>query len=186
MKGPVLWATINMPDEHLRANFCHTRHEYLRTGMYCPQPPWKCSSPDYWWWIVHGLGIGLPYRGSLQATQPVSAITDHHLPLIFFFFFLAVLGLHSCTLAFFSCGKLWLLFIAVCRLLIALASLVAEHRLQYLWLVGLVAQKHEVARNLPGPGIEPMPPALTGRFLTTAPPGKSLPLCVLFCLLLRF
>ena len=27
--------------------------------------------------------------------------------------------------------------------------------------------------NLPGPGIEPMSPALAGRFLTTGPPGKS-------------
>ena len=27
--------------------------------------------------------------------------------------------------------------------------------------------------NLPGPGIEPVSPALAGRFLTTAPPGKS-------------
>ena len=27
--------------------------------------------------------------------------------------------------------------------------------------------------DLPGPGIEPMSPALAGRFLTTAPPGKS-------------
>ena len=28
--------------------------------------------------------------------------------------------------------------------------------------------------DLPGPGLEPMPPALAGGFLTTAPPGKSL------------
>ena len=28
--------------------------------------------------------------------------------------------------------------------------------------------------DLPGPGIEPMSPALAGRFLTTVPPGKSL------------
>ena len=28
--------------------------------------------------------------------------------------------------------------------------------------------------NLPGPGIEPMSPALAGEFLTTGPPGKSL------------
>ena len=28
--------------------------------------------------------------------------------------------------------------------------------------------------DLPGPGIEPMPPALAGGFLTTEPPGKSL------------
>ena len=27
--------------------------------------------------------------------------------------------------------------------------------------------------DLPGPGLEPVSPALTGRFLTTAPPGKS-------------
>ena len=28
--------------------------------------------------------------------------------------------------------------------------------------------------DLPGPGLEPMAPALAGGFLTTAPPGKSL------------
>ena len=28
--------------------------------------------------------------------------------------------------------------------------------------------------DLPGPGLEPVSPALAGRFLTTAPPGKSL------------
>ena len=28
--------------------------------------------------------------------------------------------------------------------------------------------------DLPGPGLEPVPPALAGRFLTTAPPGKTL------------
>ena len=28
--------------------------------------------------------------------------------------------------------------------------------------------------DLPGPGTEPMSPALAGRFLTTVPPGKSL------------
>ena len=28
--------------------------------------------------------------------------------------------------------------------------------------------------DLPGPGLEPVSPALVGRFLTTAPPGKSL------------
>ena len=28
--------------------------------------------------------------------------------------------------------------------------------------------------DLPGPGLKPMSPALAGRFLTTAPPGKSL------------
>ena len=32
--------------------------------------------------------------------------------------------------------------------------------------------------DLPRPGIEPMSPALAGRFLTTAPPGKSHSLCL--------
>ena len=48
---------------------------------------------------------------------------------IYFFFFLAALGLHCCTQAFSSCGKRGILFIAVRGLLIVVASLVAEHRL---------------------------------------------------------
>ena len=44
-------------------------------------------------------------------------------------FFLAVLGLHYCAWAFSSCGKQGLLFIVVCRLLISVASLVAERGL---------------------------------------------------------
>ena len=44
-----------------------------------------------------------------------------------FFFFLAVLGLRCCAQAFSSCGEQGLLFIAVRGLLIAVASLVAEH-----------------------------------------------------------
>ena len=48
----------------------------------------------------------------------------------FIYLFLAMLGLHCCTRAFSSCGKWGLLFVAVHRLLIAVASLVAEHGLQ--------------------------------------------------------
>ena len=47
----------------------------------------------------------------------------------FIYLFLAVLGLRCCVQAFSSCGEQGLLFIVVCRLLIAVASLVAEHRL---------------------------------------------------------
>ena len=36
---------------------------------------------------------------------------------------------------------------------------------------GLVAPRQ---LNLPAPGIEPMPSALAGRFLSSAPPGKSI------------
>ena len=39
-------------------------------------------------------------------------------------------GLCCCTQAFSSCRERRLVFVAVCRLLIAMASLVAEHRLQ--------------------------------------------------------
>ena len=46
-----------------------------------------------------------------------------------YLFILGVLGLHCCTQAFSSCGEQWLLFPEVCGLLIAVASLVAEHRL---------------------------------------------------------
>ena len=47
----------------------------------------------------------------------------------FIYLFLAALGLCCCAQAFSSCGEQELLFIAVCRLLIAVASLVAELRL---------------------------------------------------------
>ena len=48
----------------------------------------------------------------------------------FIYLFLAVLGLRCCAQAFLSsCGERGLLFVVVCRLLIAVASLVAEHGL---------------------------------------------------------
>ena len=47
----------------------------------------------------------------------------------FFFFFLAALGLRCCAWAFSSCGERGLLFVVVRGLLIAVASLVAEHGL---------------------------------------------------------
>ena len=46
-----------------------------------------------------------------------------------FIYFLAALGLRCCVWAFSSCGERGLLFVAVRGLLIAVASLVAEHRL---------------------------------------------------------
>ena len=42
---------------------------------------------------------------------------------------MAVLGLRFCVRAFSSCGERGLLFVAVCGLLIALASPAAEHGL---------------------------------------------------------
>ena len=45
---------------------------------------------------------------------------------LFYFIFLAALGLHCCAQAFSSCGERGLLFVVVHRLLIVVASLVAE------------------------------------------------------------
>ena len=49
--------------------------------------------------------------------------------LIYLYLFLAALGLHCCAWAFSSCGERGLLFIAVCGLLIMVASPVAERGL---------------------------------------------------------
>ena len=46
-----------------------------------------------------------------------------------FYLFLAALGLCRCAWAFSSCSEQGLLFVVVHRLLIAVASLVAEHGL---------------------------------------------------------
>ena len=48
---------------------------------------------------------------------------------LFIYLFMAALGLRCCMQDFFSCVELGLLFIAVSGLLIAVASLVAEHGL---------------------------------------------------------
>ena len=92
----------------------------------------------------------------------------------FIYLFLAVLGLRFCVRAFSSCGKRGPLFIAVRGPLTIAASLVAEHRLQTRRLssCGSWAQLLHGMWDLPRPGLEPVSPALAGRFSTTAPPGK--------------
>ena len=67
----------------------------------------------------------------LGLQRPWSGGAGHDDFLFFFFFnlFLAVLGLCCCAWAFSSCGERGLLFFAVRGLLIAVASLVAEHGL---------------------------------------------------------
>ena len=121
---------------------------------------------------------------ALQSDQPTFQSW-----LKYFLFFLAELGLHCCTWAFSSCGEQGLLFIVVLGLLTAVASLIVQHGIQACGLSSCGTQVLECggfsgcgARaqllggmwDLPGPGIEPMSPALAGGFLTTAPPGKSL------------
>ena len=87
---------------------------------------------------------------------------------------MAVLGPRLCARAPSSCGKRGPLFIAVRGPLTTAASLVAEHRLQTRRLSnrGSRAQPLRGMRDPPGPGLEPLSPALAGRLSTTAPPGK--------------
>ena len=87
---------------------------------------------------------------------------------------MAVLGLRFCARAFSNCGERGPLFTAVRGPLTVAASLVAEHRLQTRRLssCGPRAQLLRGMWDLPRPGLEPMCPALAGRFSTTAPPGK--------------
>ena len=87
-----------------------------------------------------------------------------------------MLGLRFCARAFSSCGERGPLFIAVRGPLTIAASLVAEHRLQTRRLssYGSQAQLLRGMWDLPRPGLEPVSPALAGRFSTPAPPGKPL------------
>ena len=94
---------------------------------------------------------------------------------LFMYLFLAVLCLRFCARAFSSFGRRGPLFIVVRGPLTIAASLVvAEHRLQTRRLssCGSRAQLLRGMWDLPGPGLEPVCPALAGRFSTTAPPGK--------------
>ena len=95
---------------------------------------------------------------------------------LFIYLFMAVLGLRFCARAFSSCGERGPLFIAVRGPLTIAVSLFAEHRLQTRRVsnCGSRAQLLRGMWDLPRPGLEPVSPALAGRFSTTAPPGKPL------------
>ena len=91
-----------------------------------------------------------------------------------YLFIFSVLDLRFCARAFSSCGKRGPLFITVRRPLTMAASPIAEHRLQTRRLssCGSRAQLLRGTWDPPSPGLEPVSPALAGRFSTTAPPGK--------------
>ena len=112
------------------------------------------------------------------------------------FFFLVVLGLRCCTRAFSSCTEWGATLRCGARVshhsgfsccgawaLGTQASVVVVHRLSScgsralecrLSSCGLRAQLLHGMWDLPRPGLEPVSPALAGRFLTTVPTGKSL------------
>ena len=93
---------------------------------------------------------------------------------LFIYLLMAVLGLRFCARAFSICSKWGPLFIAVRGPLTIAASLVAEHRLQTRRLIncGSRAQSLRGMWDPPRPGLEPVCPALAGRFSTTVPPRK--------------
>ena len=81
--------------------------------------------------------------------------------------------------------------VAALRLLLGVASLIAEHRAQgpgasvvvapTLSSTGSVVVAHRLLLHgmwdPPGSGLEPMSPALTGGFFTTEPPGRPPSYC---------
>ena len=98
-------------------------------------------------------GIHPSYRGRWAETMPGQGNCFKQLigflKFLFIYLFLAVLGLGCCAWAFSSCGEQGLLFIVVCGLLTAVASLVVEHRpqacgLQQLWLAGSRSQAQQL------------------------------------------
>ena len=139
--------------------------------------------------ILHHCGQkNLHYRWNFTVTFLGTLLQVDHGPVIhlfiylkfiyFIYLFLAVLGLHFCARAFSSCSERGPLFIAVRGPLTVAASLVVEHKLQTRRLssCGPWAQLLRGMWYLPRPGLEPVSPALAGRFSTTAPPGKPYPL----------
>ena len=85
-------------------------------------------------WILVNLAPNITHR---QCISNSIDFLSYHKSLFFFFkfnfificLFLAGLGLRCCVRAFSSCGERGLLFVVVRGLLIAVASLVAEHGL---------------------------------------------------------
>ena len=89
---------------------------------------WEKHSP----WDIQGSSY--PSPGSLLKTNVLdkhqSWTKDFFLKYIcLFILFFSALGLRCCARAFSSCGERGLLFVAVSGLLIAVASLAAEHGL---------------------------------------------------------
>ena len=107
---------------------------------------------------------------------------------------MAVLGLRFYARASSSCGKWGPLLIPVRGPLTVAASPVAEHRLQTRRLssCGSQAQLLRGMWDPPRPGLEPVSPALAGRFPNTVPLGKppryhfkaSKKMCILIYLIL--
>ena len=137
---PLHWQVDSQPLRHQGSSYF-----ILKTIFFNVDPFLKsllnllqyCFCFMFWFFGLEACRILAPQPGiepTLPALEGVVLTTG---PLgkplyVFFFFFnllLDALVLRCCVWAFSSCGERGLLFIAVCRLLIAVASLVVEHRL---------------------------------------------------------
>ena len=100
---------------------------------------------------------------------------------LFIYFIFGCVGSSVRARAFRSCGERGPLFIAVRGPLTIAAPPVAGHRLQTRRLSSCDsrAQLLRGTWDLPRPGLEPVSPALAGRFSTTEPPGKPGLCCLL-------
>ena len=85
-------------------------------------------------WDLPGRGlepVSLALAGGLTTTappgKPMVIFYKLFLKIYLIYLFFAVLGLRCCAWALCSCSERGLLFVAVCGLLIAVASLVVEH-----------------------------------------------------------
>ena len=140
--------------------------------------------------------------GAIEKPCHLTTFQESPCPLFFFFFFLN-LFIFGCFGSLLLCAgflqlrsEQGLLLVAVCGLLIVVAALCCGARALGMWAAvvvtrglsscssrtperrlgscGAQAQLLCGMWDLPGPGLEPVSPALAGGFLTTVPPGKPL------------
>ena len=138
--------------------------------------------------LFRSISLQITPNSFLSLMYPICQEIPLNLPfkkyLFIYLFIFGCVGSLFRARAFSSCGKRGPLFIAVHGPFTVAAPPVAGHRLQTRRLssCGSRAQLLRGMWDLPRPGLEPVPPALAGRFSTTAPPGK--PLSLFLCMLL--
>ena len=155
-----------------------------RRASQCPPPTPRLVS-EAGWPIIVGSHPG--HAGSLPAclgsTHQLSTAT--FLFCFVFYFFSAMLSVRCCSGVSLAAEGRVHSPVVVCGPLTVVAPLVSEHRLRSCsWRAlehrpsssGARPQLLHGLWDFPGPGTEPVSPALAGRFFTTQPPGKSDPL----------
>ena len=127
-----------------------------------------------------------PFHTNSTGITLVQAPAFFHLPSFLKKKYLVALGLCCCLWLSLVAGRgscSWRLSVGFsCSGFLCCRGQTLAAQAQWLWFVGLIPPWHVESS---GPGVEPMSPALAGRFLSTMPPGKS-HACILagvFCLL---